>query len=377
MDGNTVYIILGILIGVIIMLIVLLMKSSKSTSDTDTVERLGKFENDILEALNTKFSQNSELMNTKFSQNSETLNTKLSQGSDKVNQIMQDVIERLTVIDEAQKQMKGLSTSVGSLQSILTDKKTRGIYGETTLKHVVTNVFGENDRLYKLQYSFDSGRIADCVIFAPEPIGILAIDSKFPLENYNQMMRQDITDAEQRTLTSLFKQDVKKHINAIADKYIIPNVTANEAIMFVPAEAIFAEINAYHEDLIDYAATRHVWICSPTTLMATLTTMQMAILNIEQSRNATIIQQELLKLKEQFEKYDARWENLTKHINNVSKDVDSLNITGKKISKRFAEIEKVKLDAYNFSDIKPSDLIKEPVSSLQKQIDFPDDDNLE
>lgn len=344
METTILVLIIGILIGVVVMLAVMLAKKPVQNNE-DMIERLGRFENNITESVNNKLSQDSQ----------------------QVNKTMQDVISKLATIDKAQTQMLDLSSNVNQLQSILTDKKTRGIYGEVTLKHVVENVLGNNDKLYQLQYTIpykddtDIKRIADCMIFAPEPVGMLAVDSKFPLENYKNMMQQGISDTEQAKLSKLFESDVKKHIDAIANKYIIPNVTADEAIMFLPAEAIFAEINAYHPDLLDYAASRHVWVCSPTTLMATLTTIQMAVKNIEQSKNAVKLQTELKKLSEEFKRYNTRWEDIAKHIGTVQKDVENLNVTSKKIGNRFKAIEKVKFDTTDAIDtdiLESSELIE-------------------
>lgn len=345
MENSVLFLIIGVLVGIIVMLVVMLLSkkpSEDNSSNVDFVERLGKFESNILDSVNTKLSDDSK----------------------EVNKTMLEVMQRLTTIDDAQKQMLDLSSNVGQLQNILTDKKTRGIYGEVTLKHVVENVLGHNDKLYQLQYTIpcdsEEKRIADCMIFAPEPIGMLAVDSKFPLENYKNMMQPDISDAEQARLSKLFESDVKKHINAIADKYIIPNITAEEAIMFLPAEAIFAEINAYHPDLLDYAASRHVWVCSPTTLMATLTTIQMAVKNIEQNKNAAKLQQELNKLSEEFKRYETRWSNLATHLATVQKDAKDIQTTTGKITNRFKAIEKVKLDVdvKDTEEIEDSDLIE-------------------
>ena len=133
------------------------------------------------------------------------------------------------------------------MQGILTDKKTRGIFGEVNLEHIMANVFGANNKkIYQIQYPFDNNTIADCVLFAPEPLGTVAIDSKFPLENYQAMVNRSNTASVRANAEKLFKADVKKHIDDISNKYIIPGVTSDQAIMFLPAEAIFAEINAYH-----------------------------------------------------------------------------------------------------------------------------------
>ena len=174
-----------------------------------------------------------------------------------------NVLERLRKIDEAQKKIDGLSNDIVSLQGILTDKKTRGIFGEVNLKHILSSVFGENNKkVYSLQYTLPNGTIADSILFAPEPLGTIAIDSKFPLEHYRMMVDKSLPVDVRNNYEKQFKMDVKKHIDAIHDKYIIPGITSNQAIMFLPAEAIFAEINAYHSDIIEYSYGKRLSVIS-------------------------------------------------------------------------------------------------------------------
>ena len=272
----------------------------------------------------------------------EKVNERLDQNFEKTNKTFMNVIERLSKIDEAQKKIETLSTDIVSLQSILTDKKTRGIYGEVTLSHILSNVFGEkNDNIYRLQYKLSNGTIADSVVFAPEPLGTIIIDSKFPLEHYELMVDKKLTNEERIKAEKLFKMDMKKHIDAISSKYIIPGETSNQAILFLPAEAIFAEINAYHEDIINYAYNKKVWITSPTTLISTLTVIEMIIMNMEKDKYAKIIHDELNKLGLEFSRYKERWDKLTRSIETVNKDIESVSITTNKISKKFEAINKV------------------------------------
>ena len=255
------------------------------------------------------------------------------------------VLERLSKIDEAQKKIESLSSDIVSLQSILTDKKTRGIFGEVNLKNILVNVFGENnDKIYKLQYTFDNGVIADSVLFAPEPLGVIAIDSKFPLEHYRIMVDKNKSELERDMASKQFKTDMKHHIDAISSKYIIPGITSDQAIMFLPAEAIFAEVNAYYQDVIEYAYKKRVWIVSPTTLISTLTTIQVIMTNIEKDKYASVIHKELNLLSEEFGRYKERWDKLSRSIETVTKDVRDINTTTTKITKRFESINQVKLD---------------------------------
>ena len=208
-------------------------------------------------------------------------------------------------------------------------------------------MFGENNtKLYDLQHKFSNGFIADAVLFAPDPLGIVAIDSKFPLENYQNMVNKDISKLEREMYEKKFKIDVKKHIDDIKNKYIIPVVTSNQAFMFLPAEALFAELNAYHQDIIEYAYKNRVWITSPTTLMSMLTVVETVVKNMERDKYAMIIQKELQALSIEFARYKERWESLQKSIDKVSKDVKDVNVTTEKITNKFQSINRVEVDKF-------------------------------
>ncbi len=344
------YIIIGLLVILIILVIISLMKNINESNITERLgklelsltKELGDFKNDINKDQNDNFTKLNETIERRLLAINEKVNERLDQNFEKTNKTFMNVIERLSKIDEAQKKIETLSTDIVSLQSILTDKKTRGIYGEVTLTHILSNVFGEkNDNIYRLQYKLSNGTIADSVVFAPEPLGTIIIDSKFPLEHYELMVDKKLSNEERIKAEKLFKMDMKKHIDAISSKYIIPGETSNQAILFLPAEAIFAEINAYHEDIINYAYNKKVWITSPTTLISTLTVIEMIIMNMEKDKYAKIIHDELNKLGLEFSRYKERWDKLTRSIETVNKDIESVSITTNKISKKFETINKV------------------------------------
>ena len=353
------YIIIGLLILVIILLIVLLVKKN---NNVELVERIGHFEAAINKEIGEfKFTFSKDLMETfeklnerierKLTLINDAVNERLDKNFEKSNKTFMNVIERLSKIDEAQKKIENLSTDIVSLQSILTDKKTRGIFGEVNLKHILTNVFGEkNDSIYRLQYTLSTGVIADCVLFAPEPLGTIAIDSKFPLEHYQRMVDKKLAVEMRDNYEKMFKQDMKKHIDAISSKYIIPGETADQAILFLPAEAIFAEINAYHSDIIEYAYKKRVWITSPTTLISTLTVIEMIIKNMERDKYTSVIHEELNKLGLEFARYKERWDKLARSIQTVNKDVENVSITTDKISKKFDSINKVEVGLLESKD---------------------------
>lgn len=347
------YIVIILLVILLIISVISLMKNINEAHiterigklETNVVKELGDFKNDFSRDLNSDFIALNERLENKLNLINDRVNERLDENFKSSNKTFMSVLERLSKIDEAQKKIESLSSDIVSLQSILTDKKTRGIFGEVNLKNILVNVFGENnDKIYKLQYTFDNGVIADSVLFAPEPLGVIAIDSKFPLEHYRIMVDKNKSELERDMASKQFKTDMKHHIDAISSKYIIPGITSDQAIMFLPAEAIFAEVNAYYQDVIEYAYKKRVWIVSPTTLISTLTTIQVIMTNIEKDKYASVIHKELNLLSEEFGRYKERWDKLSRSIETVTKDVRDINTTTTKITKRFESINQVKLD---------------------------------
>lgn len=346
------YIIIGMLVVILIFLI-LIFASKKNDSDlADKVNRLeinvikeiSDFKTDFAKSLNEDFEKLNEKVETRLRIISDKVNERLDDNFEKANKTFVSILERLTKIDEAQKKIDSLSSDIVSLQSVLTDKKARGTFGEVNLKNIMSSVFGDkNDNVYTMQYSFNNGFIADCVLFAPEPLGLVAIDSKFPLENYRTMIDKNNSEVTRTNAFKAFKLDLKKHIDDISNKYIVPGVTTDQAIMFLPAEAIFAEIHAYHQDIIDYSYKKRVWITSPTTLMSTLTTVQIIMKNIERDKYASIIHKELINLDSEFKRYKDRWDKLSRSIDTVSRDVKEIHTTTEKITKRFDSISQVEI----------------------------------
>jgi|TARA_B110000208_G_scaffold183832_1_gene236958 DNA recombination protein RmuC len=294
-----------------------------TTTLTQSIESLSKIVDGRLEEIGGKVSE------------------RLEEGFKKTNETFVSVMERLATIDEAQKKIDGLSTNMVSLQELLGDKKSRGAFGEVQLEGLVRNVLPEQS--FKMQYSFDNGTRVDCALFLPEPTGTVAVDSKFPLENYHRMFDKTLSDLEQAAAGKLFKADVKRHVDDIANKYIIPNVTSDGAVMFIPAEAVFAEIHAYHPDVIDYAMNKRVWVVSPTTLMAVLNTARAVLKDVEMRKQVHIIKDELGKLSGDFKRFDARMKKLADHIRQANDDAEEVHKSSRKITGAFARIERVEL----------------------------------
>ncbi len=268
------------------------------------------------------------------------VNERLDEGFKKTNETFVSVMARLATIDEAQKKIDGLTTNMVSLQELLGDKRSRGAFGEVQLEALVRNIMPP--QAFEMQYTLPNGTRADCVLKLPEPTGMVAVDSKFPLENYHRMF--DAGDAERAIAARQFKVDLKKHVDDISSKYIIPDVTSDGAVMFIPAEAVFAEIHAHHPDVVDYAMQRRVWVVSPTTLMAVLNTARAVMKDVETRKQVHIIKDELGKLGKDFGRFDERMKKLADHIRQANKDVDDVQISSRKITEQFAKIERVELD---------------------------------
>ncbi len=346
------YVVVGLIIFLIILVIISLFKN---VNEANIIERIGKlevemmreignFKNELTQNMNADFNNFNEQVEKRLLMINEKVNERLDQNFEKTNKTFMNIIERLSKIDEAQKKIETLSLDIVGLQSILTDKKTRGIFGEINLNHILASVFGErNDKIYKLQYTLSTGVVADSVLFAPKPLGTICIDSKFPLENYQLMVDRNLSEERRKYYLKLFREDMKRHIDTISKKYIIDGETTDQAILFLPAEAIFAELNAYHLDIINYAYKKRVWITSPTTLISTLTVIEMIIKNIERDKYSSIIHDELNKLGLEFARYKERWEKLARSIQTVNKDVENVSITADKISKKFQSINKVEV----------------------------------
>ncbi len=265
----------------------------------------------------------------------------LASGFEKTTATFADVMKRLTIIDEAQKKITELSSSVVNLQEILVDKRSRGAFGEVQLVNLIRNVIPETH--FSLQHSLSNGKRVDCLLILPAPSGNIAIDSKFPLESYQHMVSPDISKDLKHQAEARFRQDIRKHIEDIAEKYILPPETADGAMMFIPAEAIFAEIHAHYPDLVELANRQKVWLVSPTTMMAVLTTARAVLKDAATRKQVHLIQEHLIALSQDFSRFEERMNHLAKHIQQAQQDVEQVHMSSKKISSRFAKIEKVEL----------------------------------
>jgi DNA recombination protein RmuC len=264
---------------------------------------------------------------------------RLAEGFEKTTATFSDIVKRLALIDKAQEKITELSTNVVSLQEILSDKRSRGAFGEVQLTNLIRNMLPENN--FEFQHQLTNDKRADCALFLPAPTGKVVIDAKFPLENYQRLSDFALSPVERTKAQTSFYNDVKKHIKDISEKYIIPGETADFALMFIPAEAVFAEIHAHNPELVNNSYQSRVWMVSPTTMMAILTTASAVIKDESTRKQVNIIREHLKMLGEDFKRFQERMDNLAKHIKQANNDVDEVRTSSQKITARFDKIERV------------------------------------
>ncbi len=307
----------------------------------------------IKQQLTETLNANTELLNQKVAKLTDTTEARLRDISGQVEQRLSegfaqttatftDVIKRLALIDEAQKRITELSTNIVSLQEILADKRSRGVFGEIQLAALIRNVLPESH--FALQYTFSNGKRADCVLFLPQPTGTIAIDAKFPLENFRRLTNPNLPEVERKQAEQQFRLDIRRHVQDVGSKYIIAGETSEGVILFIPAEAVFAEIHANYPDIIEEAHRLRVWLASPTTMMAILTTARAVLKDAATREQVHLIQKYLGELAKDFNRFQQRMQNLARHIEQAHGDIQEVKISADKITNRFEKIEKVEFE---------------------------------
>ena len=257
----------------------------------------------------------------------------LNKISDQTTNIFADVVNRLALID---------------LQTILADKRSRGAFGEVQLSALIRNIMPEKH--FALQHTLNNGLRADCMLFLPEPTGNIVIDAKFPLETYQRLTDMKLAEIERPMFEKQFRSDIRKHLQDIASKYIIPGETSDGAMMFIPAEAVFAEIHAHYPDLVEASHKLRVWMVSPTTMMAVLTTARAVLKDAATRKQVHIIQEHLGELGQDFMRFQKRMDDVARHISQAHTDVEQVHKSAKKITSRFEKIDAVELDSIKKAD---------------------------
>jgi len=354
-QDSMLYIILGLTVIVVVVVVVLIMVMTKNRMLADSARQIQQLQNDNAAALNAFSMQLGTMMRNDLDNMTDAtldrlgaIQSHLDQGmaasGAKTEEAFRQMLTQMVRIDATQKKLDELSGEMTSLQKVLIDKKTRGTYGEIELYTLLQAAYGADDRFWRRQHKLANGSLADAVLIAPPPLGLIVIDSKFPLEDYRRMYDPQLTKAEQQAARRAFSSDVVKHIKDIAAKYIVPPETAEFAYMFVPAEAVFAEIYGQFDDVVELSYRSHVFIVSPTTMMAYVTAIKAIYLGQQRRRQDVEMQTELAKLSQQFAMFTSRWAAVAHDIDKIGADVQGLDVTAGKISRQFERIATVQLD---------------------------------
>ena len=294
----------------------------------------------IASAINEQKLSVLKIIDEKLLEVNKNVSEGLQQNTTKTNETLTDLRERLAKIDVAQQKISALSEQVVSLQEVLSNKQARGAFGEIQLNDLVTSALPPS--AYEFQVVLSNQKRADCVLKLPNPPGLIVIDSKFPLESYHAL-RVAANDREKLEAERFFKASVLKHIKDIADKYIVAGETAESALMFLPSEAIYAELHANFPDVVEASYRAKVWIVSPTTLMATLNTVRAILKDAKMREQAGVIQKEVGVLIDDIGRLDGRIESLSRHFKQANEDIDGIKVSSGKIARRIQKIEDIQL----------------------------------
>lgn len=307
------------------------MAESQNAVQSTIVERLQAQERVVIKAVDERLHGFSKQVGERLNETSTKNQTALA-----------DLRERLAVIDKAQQNLTELSTQVVGLQDILANKQARGAFGEIQLRDLVEATLPPS--AYAFQATLGNGRRADCLLKLPNPPGSIAIDSKFPLESYEALRNAGSDEAQLAPARRAFAADVRKHVQDIAQRYIIPGETAESALLFLPSEAVYAELHANFRGVVEESYRQRVWIVSPTTLMATLNTVRAVLKDVRMREQAAIIQTEVGKMMTDVERLDNRVGKLESHFDQARRDIEQIRTSSTKILRRGEKIGELELE---------------------------------
>lgn len=349
-DDMIFYALMALLVLLIILFLIMILRVVFRQRPNE-LNDISKTQNQLIGALeilsdNQIRSQNQLLSHVeeRFAKTQKMMTDSLGFNTQRTSQSLGALMQRLDNIDKAQNNIEKLSGDVLGLQDILSNKQKRGNFGEIQLYDIVSTSFSPDQ--YQKQAQLPNGTRADILIQLPNPPGAIVIDSKFPLEAYEALTRAS-NEAEKRSAQTFFRNSLLKHIKDISEKYIIDGVTSDGAMMFLPSEAVYGELYANFSDIVRKSLQARVWIVSPTTCMATLTTMRAVMKDVRLKEQAGALRKELGMLKDDMRRVAERVDNLDRHFQQASKDIDDIKISAQKVTMRTARIDNLEFDNEN------------------------------
>lgn len=280
-------------------------------------------------------------LNNRLDNLSRDMNLTLQDNNFKTSESLGELKKHLDKIDEAQKNISDLSNEMITLQDILSNKQTRGVFGEIQLNEIISNILPSS--YYSTQETLSNGSRPDLLIKLPSPPGKIVIDAKFPLESYKKL-KESKNKIDRKEATKQFKIDLRKHIKDINSKYILPGETADSALMFIPSESVYSEIHSSLEEVVLDSYKLKVWIVSPTTIWALLNTIRALLKDVNIKKQANIIQKEIIFLIEDLTRLNLRVQKLQKHFDLANSDLNEVGISTKKLINIGNKIEKIQID---------------------------------
>jgi DNA recombination protein RmuC len=339
MDITVIFLI--VLVAILAAVIVVMRNVSRNRADmkrvAETAASLAKSQAE----LSGRLQQSQSGVNERLDALAKRLGDGLSQQTEKTGENLKELEKRLAVIDVAQRNITDLSEQMVGLQDILSNKQARGAFGEIQLQDIVGAALPPS--AYEFQATLSNGRRADCLLKLPNPPGSIVVDSKFPLESFSAL-RDAGDDAARVQASRAFSADVLKHVRDISERYIVPGETAESALMFLPSEAVYAELHANFRNVVEDSYRHRVWIVSPTTLMATLNTIRAVLKDVRMREQAGVIQTEVVKMLEDVARLDKRVGNLQGHFDLAARDIGEIRTSADKITKRGDRIDDLQFE---------------------------------
>jgi len=330
------YIAGGALALVLILFVVVMLRQERARTELATrISQLGEGAQAGQVMIAQRMIDQERALQEQLDRISTRVSMSVDQAANQTKDTLTSLRERLAVVDEAQRNITALSTQMVGLQDILSNKQARGAFGEMQLRDIVEAVLPPD--AYEFQAAIGEGLRADCIIRLPNPPGPVAIDAKFPLESYQRLTGAQ-SDAERIQAARDFSADVLKHVRAIGSKYIVPGQTGDAALMFLPSEAIYAELHARYANVVEQSFRERVFIVSPTTLWATLNTIRAIFRDVRIREQAGLLQKELHVLMEDMGRLDERVEKLAIHFRQASKDIEDIQTSARKVGRRAERI---------------------------------------
>ena len=364
-------VLLVVAICLILVLIFISLRKNASTMQSESLAELRGQLSQMVQASNqqqqtlaSQLSDQSSRMEQTLSGFRQQLGQSLQQQTQSTHDNLTKLSERLAVIDTANNQISELTGQVTQLHNILANKTERGAFGEVQLENLIKTVLPPN--AYAFQVTLPNQKRADCVLKLPNPPGDIVIDSKFPLEAWHSLQNSE-TKAEQQAARKQLAIAVMGHVKDIQEKYIVAGTTAESACLFLPSEAVYAELHSNMPDVIEASYKARVWIVSPTTMMATLNTVRAVLRDARMREQTAIIQAEMLKLLEDVSRLDTRVDNLNRHFSQAQKDITEIQTSTTRITKRSHKI--TELDVSDDEDISVIETEVKPAPTLSQATD--------